>query len=111
MFQPTTELRQITFTIQDDREEEDDTAPETIDLSEQFVEVDTLPPTSSAPLVPVSLDSDPLFQEIVNGADADADDTEKSKRGFVSYDPRHQAVYAHKYRDHFSNWYYYRRGY
>ena len=111
MFQPTTELRQITFTIQDDVEEEDDTVPETIDLTEQLVEVETLQTTSSTPVVPASINADPLFQEIVNGADADPVDTEKSKRGFVSYNPRHQAVYAHKYRDNFSNWYYFRRGY
>merc|ERR1712029_358600 len=68
--QPTTELRQITFTIQDDVEEEDDTVPETIDLTEQLVEVETLQTTSSTPVVPASINADPLFQEIVNGADA-----------------------------------------
>ena len=35
---------------------------------------------------------------------------EKSKRG-SQYDPRQRGVYAHRYNDNFSNWYYYRSGF
>ena len=30
------------------------------------------------------------------------------KRGFRAYDPRHSRVYAHKYSDEYSNWYFFR---
>ena len=51
--------------------------------------------------------SDPVFQEIVKNSE----DSENVKRGFNAYDPCHSQVYAHKYNDKYSNWYYFRKGY
>ena len=47
------------------------------------------------------------MQEIAKDAVAN----EQQKRGFRAYDPRQSQVYAHKYNDANSNWYYFRRGY
>ena len=47
-----------------------------------------------------------LMQEIAKDAEE-----ERLKRGFSAYDPRQSQVYAHKYNDANSNWYYFRRGY
>jgi len=113
--QPTTELRQITFKILDD-EEEDSIDPEItftlIDPTEQpdQIVVDTFSTATNLEDVPPTISADPVFQEIVSGATSDSEESAKFKR-FSAYDPRHQAVYAHKYRDNYSNWYYFRRGY
>ena len=48
-----------------------------------------------------------LVQEIAKDAAAN----DQQKRGFRAYDPRQSQVYAHKYNDANSNWYYFRRGY
>jgi len=57
--------------------------------------------------IPEVIQSDPVFQEIVKTAEED----DKIKRGYNQYDPRHSQVYAHKYNDKYSNWYYFRKGY
>merc|ERR1712048_162137 len=58
--------------------------------------------------VPPTIASDPVFKEIVsNGEEGEK---EQVKRGFANYDPRHNRIYAHKYSDNYSNWYYFRRG-
>ena len=50
-----------------------------------------------------------MFQEIVSAVSG-LEQGEKSKRG-SQYDPRQRGVYAHRYNDNFSNWYYYRSGF
>ena len=111
--QPTTELRQITFKILDDEEDTDNEEPVisfvVADQSDQASDTFSTVPTLDD--VPPTISSDPVFQELVSGGSLNSEDSEKFKRGFSAYDPRHQAVYAHKYRDNFSNWYYFRRGY
>merc|ERR1712066_632368 len=62
-------------------------------------------PTLAA--IPEAISADPVFQEITRDATAN----EQQKRGFRAYDPRQSQVYAHKYNDANSNWYYFRRGY
>merc|ERR1712066_27770 len=57
--------------------------------------------------IPEAISADPVFQEITRDATAN----EQQKRGFRAYDPRQSQVYAHKYNDANSNWYYFRRGY
>jgi len=61
------------------------------------------------PSVPPTIASDPVFREIISTDTKEEKD--QVKRGFAQYDPRHSRVYAHKYRDEYSNWYYFRRGY
>lgn len=65
------------------------------------------PVVISVEAVPPTIGADPVFQEIINTAvEADV-----AKRGSLSgYNPSSQ-IYAHKYKDKYSNWYYYRRGY
>merc|ERR1712226_622050 len=58
--------------------------------------------------VPPTIASDPVFKEIVSNGE---EEKEQVKRGFSNYDPRHNRIYAHKYSDNYSNWYYFRRGY
>merc|ERR1712072_1487812 len=65
----------------------------------------TAAPTVAA--IPEAISTDPVFQEIARDAVAN----EQQKRGFRAYDPRQSQVYAHKYNDANSNWYYFRRGY
>jgi len=55
--------------------------------------------------VPPTIAADPVFKEIVS------EDKEQLKRGFGNYAARHNRIYAHKYSDNYSNWYYFRRGY
>jgi len=72
--------------------------------------VEKEPETTAAPTVaaiPEAISTDPVFQEIAKDAVAN----EQQKRGFRAYDPRQSQVYAHKYNDANSNWYYFRRGY
>ena len=81
----------------------------------------TVAPTVAA--IPEAISTDPVFQvplfcfcpptlslplqEIAKDAVAN----DQQKRGFRAYDPRSSQVYAHKYNDANSNWYYFRRGY
>ena len=58
--------------------------------------------------VPPTIASDPVFKEIVSNGE---EEKEQVKRGFSNYDPRQNRIYAHKYSDNYSNWYYFRRGY
>ena len=74
-------------------------------LPDSFVAVAAAAEAAEAEEVPPTISADPVFQEIVG------EDTEKAKRGYSQYDPRRTAIYAHKYRDSTSNWYYYRKGY
>ena len=78
----------------------DDTLQDTFESVTAAASLDDVPPTIS---------SDPVFQEIIQSVGSE--DTEKSKRGFRAYDPRHSAIYAHKYQDANSQWYYFRKGY
>jgi len=71
---------------------------------EEEISVDT---SASIDGVPPAIGADPVFQEIVKTSE----DSENVKRGFNAYDPRHSRVYAHKYNDKYSNWYYFRKGY
>ena len=64
-------------------------------------------PVANIGELPPVIGSDPVFQEIVKNSE----DSENVKRGFNAYDPRHSQVYAHKYNDKYSNWYYFRKGY
>lgn len=73
--------------------------PQTTKTNVAIKELEAVPPTIA---------SDPVFKEIVSNGE---EDKEQVKRGFSNYDPRHNRVYAHKYSDNFSNWYYFRRGY
>jgi len=57
--------------------------------------------------IPAVIETDPAFQELVSSAD----ESDIIKRGYNAYDPRHSRVYAHKYNDNYSNWYYFRKGY
>jgi len=57
--------------------------------------------------IPTVIETDPAFQELVSSAD----ESDIIKRGYNAYDPRHSRVYAHKYNDNYSNWYYFRKGY
>jgi hypothetical protein len=57
--------------------------------------------------LPTVIGSDPVFQEIGKTSE----ESENVKRGFNAYDPRHSQVYARKYNDKYSNWYYFRKGY
>ena len=57
--------------------------------------------------IPATISTDPVFQEIAQAAEA----VDQRKRGYNHYDPRHSRVYAHKYKDQYSNWYYFRSGY
>ena len=47
------------------------------------------------------------LQEIIK----EALPVDQAKRAFKAYDPRQGQIYAHKYNDANSNWYYFRRGY
>ena len=85
----------------------------------------TAAPTLAA--IPEAISTDPVFQvhfsthpqtfcsfhqpaSIMQEIAKDAEE-ERLKRGFSAYDPRQSQVYAHKYNDANSNWYYFRRGY
>ena len=114
VLQPTSQTRQITFKIIDDDELLEEQEEDENDPVVSFTVVDETQPdtfvsaSSGLDDVPPTISSDPVFQEIVqSGA---TQDSEKSKRS-RAYDPRHNAIYAHKYRDNYSNWYYFRRGY
>jgi len=120
------ELRRVTFQILSD-EEAENVNPEVtfkiVDPAEankntfdtfEIVETTTNSDTEQVDLintnigeVPAAIGSDPVFQEIVKTSE----DTENVKRGYNAYDPRHSQVYAHKYNDKYSNWYYFRKGY
>ena len=109
LFQTTTELRRITFQILENDETKD--YPD----SDQEVDAFQLSPDSFAAVteaeeastdIPPTISSDPVFQEIVSAGSG----AEKSKRK-SRYDPRERGVYAHRYNDSFSNWYYYRSGF
>merc|ERR1719477_195465 len=120
------ELRRVTFQILSDEEAENvnpevaftivdpaDAGKNTFDTFE-IVETTTNSDSEQVDLintsigeVPAAIGSDPVFQEIVNTSE----DTENVKRGYNAYDPRHSQVYAHKYNDKYSNWYYFRKGY
>jgi len=120
------ELRRVTFQILSD-EEAENVNPEVtfkiVDPAEankntfdtfEIVETTTSSDTEQVDLintnigeVPAAIGSDPVFQEIVKTSE----DTENVKRGYNAYDPRHSQVYAHKYNDKYSNWYYFRKGY
>ena len=114
LLQTTTELRRITFQIleQDETKDFPDSVPEIT-----FEEVDASEPSGDSFSViteteeaitdiPPTISSDPVFQEILSaGAES-----EKSKRK-SRYDSRNRGVYAHRYNDNFSNWYYYRSGF
>jgi len=125
------ELRQVTFKILSD-EEAKNVNPEItfriVDAADQVeqdnfdtfrvLETTTAPediPTAGISAgvgtnpgeIPPVIGSDPVFQEIVNTAEA----SDQVKRGYNAYDPRHSQVYAHKYNDKYSNWYYFRKGY
>jgi len=120
------ELRRVTFQILSDEEAENvnpevaftivdpaDAGKNTFDTFE-IVETTTNSDSEQVDLintsigeVPAAIGSDPVFQEIVKTSE----DTENVKRGYNAYDPRHSQVYAHKYNDKYSNWYYFRKGY
>ena len=109
LFQTTTELRRITFQILENDETKD--YPD----SDQEVDAFQLSPDSFSAVteaeeastdIPPTISSDPVFQEIVSAGSG----AEKSKRK-SRYDPRERGVYAHRYNDSFSNWYYYRSGF
>jgi len=86
-------LRKVTFQIIDtDQGTEEIPAEPTIDPVEA--------------VIPEEISGDPAFQEIA----VDSQDVDVRKRGFSAYDPRQSRVYAHKYNDAQSNWYYFRRG-
>jgi len=65
-------------------------------------------PIKELEAVPPTIASDPVFKEIVSNGE---EEKEQVKRGFSNYDPRQNRIYAHKYSDNYSNWYYFRRGY
>jgi hypothetical protein len=120
------ELRRVTFQILSD-EEAENVNPEVtfriVDPAEadentfdtfKIVETTTDANIEEIPLIntnigeiPAAIGSDPVFQEIVKTSE----DSENVKRGYNAYDPRHRQVYAHKYNDKYSNWYYFRKGY
>ena len=120
------ELRRVTFQILSD-EEAKNVNPEVTfrivdaaETDENTFDTFRITETTSAPIIeeaspittnigeiPSVIGSDPVFQEIVKSAE----DSENVKRGFNQYDPRHSQVYAHKYNDKYSNWYYFRKGY
>jgi len=120
------ELRRVTFQILSD-EEAKNVNPEVTfrivdaaEANENTFDTFRITETTSAPIIeeaspittnfgeiPSVIGSDPVFQEIINSAE----DSENVKRGFNQYDPRHSQVYAHKYNDKYSNWYYFRKGY
>merc|ERR1712106_338781 len=82
---------------------------EIVDGSLAAKEAENESQASAAPTVaaiPEAISTDPVFQEIAKDAEE-----ERLKRGFRAYDPRQSQVYAHKYNDANSNWYYFRRGY
>merc|ERR1719507_2743945 len=78
---------------------------EIVDSSVEKEAETTAAPTVAA--IPEAISTDPVFQEIAQDLVAN----DQQKRGFRAYDPRQSQVYAHKYNDANSNWYYFRRGY
>ena len=122
------ELRRVTFTILGEEEAKNVNPEITFRIVDAVNQAETenvdsfriLETTTAAVFDEVSIDeikasgdipeviqSDPVFQEIVKTAEED----DKIKRGYNQYDPRHSQVYAHKYNDKYSNWYYFRKGY
>merc|ERR1711936_1489264 len=95
--------------VEEEVEEEEVTATENIGDSLVTTTSSSIAQTtlSEFEAVPEIIASDPVFKEIVT----DIQEKEQSKRGFTAYDPRKSRVYAHKYSDEFSNWYFFRRGY
>merc|ERR1711936_671740 len=91
--------------------EEEATATESVLESVVITTASSLPETTlnEFEAVPPIIASDPVFREIVKNEEAE--EKEQVKRGFRAYDPRHSRVYAHKYSDEYSNWYFFRRGY
>merc|ERR1711936_1102444 len=91
--------------------EEEATATESVLESVVTTTASSLPETTlnEFEAVPPIIASDPVFREIVKNEEAE--EKEQVKRGFRAYDPRHSRVYAHKYSDEYSNWYFFRRGY
>ena len=88
--------QEVTFEVVDQTQGAQQLPDSFVAVAAEAADTEEVPPTISA---------DPVFQEIVG------EDTEKAKRGYSQYDPRRTAIYAHKYRDSTSNWYYYRKGY
>merc|ERR1711874_79163 len=120
------ELRRVTFQILSDEEAENVNPEVTFRIVDpvnadentfdtfKIVETTTDANIEEIPLtntnigeIPATIGSDPVFQEIVKTSE----DNENVKRGYNAYDPRHRQVYAHKYNDKYSNWYYFRKGY
>merc|ERR1711936_1354744 len=91
--------------------EEEATATESVLESVVITTASSLPETTlnEFEAVPPIIASDPVFREIVKNEEAE--EKEQVKRGFRAYDPRQSRVYAHKYSDEYSNWYFFRRGY
>jgi len=103
---------EVTFRIVDAASEEENTFDTFRVLETTTDSVDEEASPSNTPVVnigelPLAIGSDPVFQEIVKTSE----DSENVKRGYNAYDPRHSQVYAHKYNDKYSNWYYFRKGY
>jgi len=88
--------------------EEEATATESVLESVVTTTASSLPETTlnEFEAVPPIIASDPVFREIVKNEEAE--EKEQVKRGFRAYDPRHSRVYAHKYSDEYSNWYFFR---
>merc|ERR1711936_1042609 len=91
--------------------EEEATATESVLESVVTTTASSLPETTlnEFEAVPPIIASDPVFREVVKNEEAE--EKEQVKRGFRAYDPRQSRVYAHKYSDEYSNWYFFRRGY
>merc|ERR1711936_140236 len=88
--------------------EEEATATESVLESVVTTTASSLPETTlnEFEAVPPIIASDPVFREIVKNEEAE--EKEQVKRGFRAYDPRQSRVYAHKYSDEYSNWYFFR---